>query len=81
MELEDRPAEVLARRRGSYGFRNHQHVNRLVGFERKTLQNELAMLADRSLSPVCFHALSTEDLVVSREAVARPAVAGRGLRC
>src|ERR1039457_2149253 len=61
-ELENRISKASAGgRRRSRGLRNHQHFNRLAGLKWKAIQNEFAMLADCSLSPVCLHALSIED--------------------
>jgi hypothetical protein len=37
---------------------------RLAGLKWKVLQNELAILTDSSLSPVCLHAPSLEDLIM-----------------
>ena len=61
-ELENRISKASAGgRRRSRGLRDHQHFNRLAGLKWKAIQNEFAMLADCSLSPVCLHALSIED--------------------
>jgi hypothetical protein len=67
MVLENRISKASAPgRRRSCGFRDHQHFNRLAGLEWKALQNEFAMFTDCSLSPVCLHALSIENLAARR---------------
>jgi hypothetical protein len=64
MELQDRLSKALAPgRRRSGGLREHQHFNRLAGIKREALQDEFAMLTNRSVSPVCLHALIINDLV------------------
>ena len=61
-EFENRIPKASANRRCRC-FRDHQHFNRLAGLERKPLQNEIAVLADRSLPPVCLHGPIIEDLI------------------
>ena len=52
-ELEYRISQASVPRRGrSWGLRDHQHFNRLAGFKWQSIQNQFAMLVDRSLSPV-----------------------------
>ena len=73
MEFEDRISKASAPGRGrSRGFRDHQHFNWLARFKWQPLQNEFAMLPDRSLSPVCLHAPSIEDLAARCAARASP---------
>ena len=63
MELENRVSKAaLLNRRRPRNFRDHQHFNPLAGLKWEAFQNEFAMLTDCSLSPVCFHAFSIEDL-------------------
>jgi hypothetical protein len=60
MVFENRTSKASAPGGRSCGFREHQHFNGLAGLERKALQNEFAVFTDRSLTPVCLHALSIE---------------------
>ena len=62
MELKNRIAKAsVCGERWSSRLRHHQHFDWLARFKWQPVQNELAMVTDSSLSPVCFHALSIED--------------------
>ena len=63
-ELEHRISKGSVPRGGqSCAFRDYQHFDWLAGLKWKALQNDLAMLADCSFSPVCLHGLIIEDSI------------------